>query len=73
MLGVPAGAWDHWLMLFTGNSMVSIDDPDATDDHEGELVLASGLRALGEREPVVALPPPSSELRALVDEVCETD
>jgi hypothetical protein len=71
VLGVPAAARDHWLVLFTGDSMVIITDYD--DDLEGELVLASGLRALGQREPAEALPPPSTELRALVDEVCETD
>ena len=70
VLGVPAASWDHWLLLFTGESLVTIDDPNAYDDHQGELTLAPRLRRLGEVEPLTALPPPSHEVLALVDDAC---
>jgi drug/metabolite transporter (DMT)-like permease len=70
VLGVPAATWDSWLLLFTGDSMVRIEDPDLDDDHVGELALASQLRALGQSAPVESLPPPSAELLELVDAAC---
>jgi hypothetical protein len=71
VLGVPAVRLDNeGLTLFTGHSMISIEDNESDDAVEGELDLAPMLRPLGDSGPVAALPAPDPAVLRAVEELC---
>ena len=74
LLGVPAGMVSEELTLFTGSEVVTLVD---YDDREADDIgaprahrLLKGIRPLGARDPVTALPPPSPQMQAWLDASC---
>lgn len=76
VLGVPAAtlpapaSLDISLVLFTGNSMIMIQDLDTEDDQRGEMALVPKLRPLGQSRAATELPPPTPASLRFIDQVC---
>jgi hypothetical protein len=75
-LGVPAGVLMGELTLVTGGVVVTVSDfrnRGAPDDVQTALRLLPALQAVGAAQPVSALPAPTAESSAWIDEACGTE